>query len=104
MRAKKVDGNHAEIVRVLKASGCGVLDLSGVGKGCPDLLVHPPNWPACRFAILLEIKDSSMRPSARKLTPQQERFHSEWKGWISVVTTPDEALAALGMAARSHVT
>jgi hypothetical protein len=44
-RAAKVDANHGEIVKALRSAGCGVLDLSAVGNGCPDLLVHAPTHP-----------------------------------------------------------
>lgn len=95
-RAAKVDANQAEIVRVLRQAGCGVLDLSAVGKGCPDLLVHGPFYPWKHH--LLEVKDGAKPPSARKLTPDQERFHAAWKGWIHVVTSPAEALDVVGIA------
>lgn len=94
-RAAKRDDNHAEIVSALRMAGCGVLDLAAVGNGCPDLLAHPPVFP-WRMA-LLEIKDSRKPPSARKLTPEQVRFHAEWKGPLFVVTTPAEALEAMGL-------
>lgn len=94
-RAAKVDANHAEIVRTLRSAGCGVLSLAAVGNGCPDLLVHGPFYPWKHF--LLEVKDGSKPPSARKLTPDQEKFHAEWKGWIHVVTSVDEALAVMGL-------
>jgi hypothetical protein len=96
-RAAKVDANHGEIVKALRDAGCGVLDLSKVGNGTPDLLVHAPTFPACRMPVLLEIKDGKKPPSARELTPAQIKFHAEWKGWIFVVTSVDEALAALGI-------
>ena len=44
--------------------------------------------------MLMEVKDSSKPPSARKLTPAQVIFHAGWKGAIYVVTSSDEALAA----------
>lgn len=94
-RARKTDFNQAEIVKALKAAGCGVVDLSGVGKGCPDLLCHPPGYPDCRFAVLLEVKNKTGRGD--KLTKPQEKFHASWKGWIHRVTSPDEALAAMGI-------
>lgn len=97
MRAKRVDGNHKAICKALRDAGCGVLDLSAVGKGCPDLLVHPPEFPENRIAFLMEIKDGSKPPSARKLTKPQEKFHAEWKGWIFTVTNPQEALEAVGL-------
>ena len=96
-RAAKVDANHAEIVAALRSAGCGVLDLSAVGKGCPDLLVHPPEFPANRMAFLMEIKDGKKPPSARKLTPAQVKFHAEWKGWVYTVTNAEEALKAAGL-------
>lgn len=97
MRLKaKVDGNHRAVVEALRGAGCGVLSLAAVGKGCPDLLVHGPVWP--HKTALLEVKDSAKPPSARKLTPDQERFHAAWRGPIWVVTTPAEALEAMGVA------
>lgn len=98
-RAAKVDANHGEIVRALRQAGCGVVDLSAVGNGVPDLLVHPPTFPDCRMAVLMEIKDGKKPPSHRKLTEEQARFHAQWKGWIHVVRTVDEALDAVGVRA-----
>lgn len=92
-RAAKVDANHAEVVRALRSIGCDVLDLSAVGKGCPDLLVV---WPTAPFRQeLFEVKDGAKPPSARRLTPDQERFHAMWRGPIHVVTSADEALAVI---------
>lgn len=96
-RAAKVDDNQKEIVAALRAAGCGVLDLSAVGKGCPDLLVHPPAYPDCRMAVLMEIKDGAKSASRRKLTPAQVKFHAEWKGWIYIVSSAGEALEAMGI-------
>lgn len=96
-RAARVDRNHASIVKALRGAGCGVLDMSPMGKGVPDLLVHAPTFPACRTPVFLEVKDSKQPPSKRKLTPQQLEFHAAWKGYVFVVTTPDEALAAMGV-------
>lgn len=94
-RAAKRDDNHAEIRDALRKAGCGVVDLGAVGNGCPDLLAHGPTWPH-RMA-LLEVKDSAKAPSARKLTKDQQDFHAKWRGPIWVVTTPTEALEAMGI-------
>ena len=91
----KKDGNHDEIVAALLAVYAGVVDLSAVGDGVADLLVHMPVAPFDTF--LMEIKDGSLPPSHRKLTPAQERFHAEWRGRIVVVTSVNEALAAVGV-------
>lgn len=94
-RVARTDHNHAEIVRVLRQAGCGVVDLSAVGKGVPDLLVHPPTFPDARMAFLVEIKN--LDGKGKKLTKDQVKFHEEWKGWIFVVTSPEEALKAAGV-------
>ena len=80
-RAARVDGNHAQIVDAFRSLGCAVLDLSRVGKGCPDILVSlmvegktAKNW-------LVEIKNGD----AAKLTPDQLEFLSWWQGPVSVV-------------------
>lgn len=81
-RAAKVDDNHAEIVAALRTMGASVLDLSRVGKGCGDILVG-----AYGSTVFCEIKDGSKPPSARKLTPDQEKFHAAWRGGPIVILT-----------------
>lgn len=96
-RAARVDANHSEIVDALREVGCWVLDLSAVGNGCPDLLVHGPLYPW--HLVLLEIKDGGKPPSARKLTPDQIKFHAGCNAPLFVVTNTTEALAAVGIKA-----
>ena len=88
MRANKVDGNQAAIVRSLRQiPGVSVATLNKEKDGLPDILVgvHGKNY-------LFEIKDPAKRPSARKLTPAEFNFHSTWKGQAKVVTTLQEIL------------
>lgn len=87
----RVDGNHPEIVRALRAVGATVQSLAAVGKGCPDLLV---GFRGQNYA--LEIKDGSKPPSARKLTPDEKRWHDEWRGRVVVVESTDDALRVIG--------
>ena len=74
MRAKRTDGNHAEIVAALRACTppCLVQSLAMVGCGVPDLLVFSP---AHRAWMLLEVKDGSLPPSARALTGAEKSWH-----------------------------
>jgi len=90
--AAKVDANQGEIVKALRDIGCTVQSLAPVGGGVPDLLVgyHGVNY-------LLEVKDGSRPPSERGLTPHQEKFHASWRGQKTVVTSREEALAAVGV-------
>jgi hypothetical protein len=70
--AKRTDANHGEIRDGLRADGYIVDDLSDVGQGIPDLAVQSQTgWPPCLFA---DVKNGTRPPSARKLTPAQERF------------------------------
>jgi hypothetical protein len=94
-RAARKDANHDEIADALRAAGCWVLDLSAVGGGCPDLLVHGPVHPWS--LVLVEIKDGSKPPSRRPLTPAQIKLHAGCNAPRVVVTSVDEALAAVGV-------
>ena len=88
MRLKaKVDANQKQIVTALRDAGCSVQSLAATGRGVPDLLVGRAGKN-----ILMEIKDGSRTPSERKLTPDQEIWHSAWRGQIHVVTSTDDAL------------
>ena len=88
MRARKVDANHAEIVKALRWAGAHVQSLAAVGDGVPDLLVL---WKG--KLRLFEVKDGAKVPSARKLTGPQEAWHRDWP--VTVVESVDDALGAL---------
>ena len=87
MRAKRVDCNQKDIVHALKTFGATVVDLSGVGKGCPDLLIGFKGT-----TYLIEIK----KDSKAKFTPQQLQFNELWAGGvIARIQTINEAIALL---------
>lgn len=90
--AKRTDENHKTVVAELRAAlpEATVCDLSGSGKGVPDLLV---GWAGRNF--LLEIKDGSKPPSRRDLTDAQKEFHGAWQGQVAVVTSAAHAVAAI---------
>jgi Holliday junction resolvase len=67
---KKVDNNQLEIVKVFKSLGATVLNLSGVGKGCPDLLIGYKG-----ISVLVEIKSKT-----GKFTEPQLKFMKQWQG------------------------
>lgn len=92
--ARKVDDNHAEIVRALEQIGVGVLDTSQAGDGWCDLVT----FRAGRM-LAIEVKDGSKPPSARKLTIAQVRAHELARVHgctIHVVTSVEQALALHG--------
>lgn len=92
-RAARTDANQENIVKSLRALGATVRFLSQ-GEGIPDLLVGFRGKTA-----LLEVKDGEKPPSARKLTPAEQKFFDEWRGGtLAVVNSVDEAIAVvLGM-------
>ena len=79
----KRDENEVEIVNALRAIGASVAHLSS--KGIPDLLVSFKNK-----LFLMEVKKKN-----GKLTPEQVKFHENWKGEIHIVRTVDEAIVIL---------
>ena len=86
MRAQRVDANQRQVMQALRAIGADVLFI-----GHPvDLLVgyRGENW-------LLEVKDGSKPPSARRLTKAQAPFVDTWRGRVAVVKSVDEAIKAI---------
>lgn len=91
-RASKIDANQPDVVDALRRLGATVQSLSAVGSGVPDLLV---GWNGRTY--LLEVKDGSLPPSARRLTDDQEKWHAAWCGSpVFVITCQESAIQALG--------
>jgi Holliday junction resolvase len=88
--AARVDANQRSVIAALRECGWRVLVLSAVGGGCPDILVG-----AGGRNFLLEIKDGSKPPGARKLTPDQMTWHSTWTGQKAVVFSPEHAVSVI---------
>ena len=91
--AARTDRNHKEIVRVLRQLGASVCDLSGVGHGCPDILVGFRGK-----THLMEIKDGLKSPCRRRLTPDEQEWHESWRGRpVAVVESVPDALEVIGV-------
>lgn len=93
MRAKKVDDNQPQLVKQMRRiPGLTVFLTHTLGKGFGDAVLgfRKNNY-------IIEIKDPSKPPSARKLTPDEEKFHEEWEGQITVVETIDDVLNLLNL-------
>ena len=84
-RAAKVDMNHAAIVKALRKIGCLVWDTSRMGGGFPDAI-------AC---LGYRVKMLEFKTPGGKLTPQQEKFHGQWRKHACVVETPEQAIAEM---------
>ena len=90
--AARADDNQPRIVDCLRRCRCRVEVLSRLGRGVPDLLVGTPRG----LLILVEVKDGDKAPSKRALTPDQERWHAEWRRYpLFVVSSVAEALDAI---------
>ena len=82
----KRDLNERSIIRALEQAFCSVCKIKGE-TGMPDLLVgrNGSNY-------LLEVKGERGRVSG-----EQVEWHQAWRGGVTVVRTPEEALAAVGV-------
>lgn len=83
----RTDSNQALIVKALRQCGVSVQVLSGVGEGVPDLLC---GWQGRN--TLLEVKDGTLPPSKRRLTPEEKDWHDNWRGNVLIVESPEEAI------------
>jgi len=88
--ANRIDANQNAIVEALRECGATVRIISQ-GGGIPDLLVGYNE-----YTILMELKDGSKPPSARKLTEDEQKFFDEWTGgMLAIVNSIEEALDIL---------
>ena len=69
--ARRTDANQKEIVKTFRDAGAYVIDLSRVGKGCPDLCVGFGG-----LTILVEVKSGEKA----KFTEDQLFFLQGWQG------------------------
>jgi Holliday junction resolvase len=69
--AKRVDANHAIVVKTLRELGCTVFDTSRVAGGFPDLVVGKN-----QKTILVEVKRDAKAP----YTASQKLFMQNWQG------------------------
>jgi hypothetical protein len=91
MRTKaRVDANQAYIVKMLRLVGATVTPTHALGKGFPDICV---GWEGYNF--LFEIKDGDKPPSQRKLTPDEEDWHMQWRGQVVIINSAEEAIEYL---------
>ena len=88
MKVARIDANQPAIVQAFRKLGASVLHLHSVGGGCPGIAVSLRGKTA-----MVEIKDGSKPPSARKLTPMEEKFFATWQGDKAVIASVDEAIA-----------
>lgn len=85
-RAAHLDSNHQAIVDALEAAGVSVEFIQSAKGGLPDLLCGHQ-----RRNTLLEVKSRD-----GELNAAQVKWHRNWRGQVTVVRTPLEALRAIG--------
>lgn len=84
----KVDVNQPEIVKAFRDLGWSWQHTHTIGQGCVDGFASKNKL----ITIAIEIKDGSKSPSQRKLTSDEEKWHSNWKGQIAIVTSLEDVL------------
>lgn len=87
----RVDANQRDCVNTWRSAGFSVWLTTSLGNGAPDCVVGRNGW-----TIPVEIKDGRKPPSAQVLTPDEERFHAEWRGGkILIINNALEGLKLL---------
>jgi hypothetical protein len=86
IRNARKDANHAEIVACFRKLGWSVLDISQL-KNCADIVVARNG-----ITFVIEIKDGTKPPSARKLTDGEQVFKDGWRGHYAIITSIGDAL------------
>jgi len=85
--AHSTDDNQQYIVDALRSIGATVQSIHRVGYGAPDLIVgyRGKNW-------LFEVKNEHGHLNIR-----QQEWHKNWRGQVTVIKTPDEAIDIITM-------
>lgn len=84
-RAAKIDTTQNEIVKAFREMGASVGILSAVGKGMTDLVIGYRG-----LNVLIECKTGN-----KGLTPDQEKFHANWKGDVRICRNTDDAIGII---------
>ena len=94
MRTRRVDKNQVEIVKVLRQMGASVLHTHELGRGAPDISVgyRKRNY-------FVEIKDGAQPPSRQVLTPDEQQWHDDWRGHVTIIRSVAEAVQFMHMLA-----
>ena len=82
---KRTDSNHKEILEHIRKRGATAFSTHAIGKGFPDIVM---GYEGRNY--LIEVKDGSKPPSARKLTEAEVLFHEKWKGKVHIVNNTIE--------------
>lgn len=86
---RRIDNNQREIVREFRRYGWSVAIISSLGAGIPDLIVGATLGDR-KYTALIEVKDGSKPPSARKLTACEEIFRRDWLGDYHIITSVED--------------
>ena len=84
----KVDSNQSEIVKAFRKLGYSVVCTHQLGKGFPDLVIGKNG-----INTLVEVKDGSLPPSKRRLSPDEKEFHDNWRGTVLIIESIEDVLA-----------
>jgi hypothetical protein len=93
-RAARRDHGEQDIIKAMRAEGAYVKVIND--EGLFDLLVAYTGPSGFQHTLLLEVKDGAKPPSARRLTPAEQKFHDEWPlSNLFIIIDPEHAVALL---------
>lgn len=80
---RSLDRNHTELVKTARSAGCSVIELDGIGKFAPDLLVSSSPGKT----VIVEVKTLDGVFAVAQL-----RFLAEFKGYSAFASTSEELI------------
>ena len=102
--ASRTDSNQKSIVAALRQAGYSVCILSAAGHGgvagCPDIVVGGNKMTVAGGARVVGMQMNwlmEIKAPGGKLTPDQVRWHAEWRGQVAIVRSVDDALRVVGV-------
>lgn len=89
----RTDSNQSEVIKKLRQiPGVSVAVTSSLGDGFVDIIVGFNCRRRGKVNLMFELKDGAKMPSKRKLTPDEQKFHDQWRGQIDKVESFDDCL------------
>ena len=88
----RTDRNQPEIVKAARGVGATVRITAALSDGGGDLIIGYRG-----FNYSVEVKDGTLPPSGRVLTPKEASFMRDWRGQHGIIESVEQLFMLLGV-------